>query len=311
MRRLALPFAGVLAAALAALSIARTHPRWDKTLPPAPPPTSEFPNRVAAVGLVEASTENISVGTPLGGVVTRVFVAVGQTAERGEPLFALDSRHLRADLSAKTAALAVARARTEVARARLEDLSRQLEFVERITDRRAVSAEEVSRRRSAVETARMELEEANALVGAAESLVHCVEVEIERNTVRAPLQAEVLQVKIRAGEFAPAGPASPPLVLLGKSKPLHVRVDVDEHEAWRVRAGAAAVGHVRGNSRITTPLAFVRFEPLVVPKRSLTGDTTERVDTRVLQVIYRVERDDLPLYVGQQLDVFIEAGEAP
>ena len=45
----------------------------------------------------------------------------------------------------------------------------------------------------------------------------------------------------------------------------------------------------------------------MVPKRSLTGDSTERVDTRVLQVIYRVERDDLPLFVGQQLDVFIDA----
>ena len=55
------------------------------------------------------------------------------------------------------------------------------------------------------------------------------------------------------------------------------------------------------------PCSFVRFEPFVVPKRSLTGDSTERVDTRVLQVIYRVERDDLPLFVGQQLDVFIEA----
>ena len=58
---------------------------------------------------------------------------------------------------------------------------------------------------------------------------------------------------------------------------------------------------------MTTPLRFVRFEPFVVPKRSLTGDSTERVDTRVLQVIYRVERDDLPLFVGQQVDVFIDA----
>jgi len=33
-----------------------------------------------------------------------------------------------------------------------------------------------------------------------------------------------------------------------------------------------------------------------------------RVDTRVLQVIYLVERADLPLFVGQQMDVFIEAG---
>ena len=55
--------------------------------------------------------------------------------------------------------------------------------------------------------------------------------------------------------------------------------------------------------------SFVRFEPFVVPKKSLTGDSTERVDTRVLQVIYKVEQDDLPLFVGEQLDVFIDAGQ--
>jgi hypothetical protein len=134
-----------------------------------------------------------------------------------------------------------------------------------------------------------------------------VETEIERSTVRAPLDAAVLQVKLRVGEFAPAGPTSTPLIVLGRVKPLHVRVDVDEQEAWRVCGGAPATGHIRGNTQVKTPLAFVRFEPYVTPKKSLTGDNTERVDTRVLQVIYRVESDDVPLYVGQQLDVFIEA----
>jgi len=126
--------------------------------------------------------------------------------------------------------------------------------------------------------------------------------------VRSPIDAEVLQVKLRVGEFAAAAPGTQPLIVLGRSKPLHVRVDVDEHEGWRVHAGATAVGRLRGNADLKTPLVFVRFEPFVVPKRSLTGDSTERVDTRVLQVIYRVERDDLPLFVGEQLDVFVDAG---
>jgi multidrug efflux pump subunit AcrA (membrane-fusion protein) len=257
--------------------------------------------------LIEASTENISVGTALAGVVSNVFVEVGEAVDSGDPLFAIDTRHLRAEREVKKQALAVARARAEVARARLDDLRRQLEFVVNVKDPRAVATEEVSRRQSAVKTAETELEEARARVSAAASELEAVEVEIERSTIRAPLDAEVLQVKIRVGEFAAAGPTPSPLILLGRSKPLHVRVDVDEHEAWRVSAGAPAMGHVRGNSRLKTPLAFVRFEPFVVPKKSLTGDSSERVDTRVFQVIYRVEREELPLYVGQQLDVFIEA----
>jgi HlyD family secretion protein len=51
----------------------------------------------------------------------------------------------------------------------------------------------------------------------------------------------------------------------------------------------------------------VRFEPYVVPKMSLTGDSTERVDTRVLQVIYSFERGNLPIYIGQQMDIYIDA----
>jgi hypothetical protein len=44
----------------------------------------------------------------------------------------------------------------------------------------------------------------------------------------------------------------------------------------------------------------------VIPKKSLTGDSTERVDTRVLQALYSFDRKQLPFYIGQQMDVFIE-----
>jgi len=307
MKRFILPAIGVLAAVWSAYSVVRTQPHRTPTDPPAPPAVSDFADTVAAVGLIEASTENIWVGTPLGGVVEQVFVTAGQTVRRGEPLFALDTRQLRAELAVRERAVGVAQARVRVAEARVDDLQRQLEFVEQVKDKRAISAEESTRRRSAVETARAELDEVRSEITAAESQVRSVRVDLDRSVVRAPLDAEVLQVKVRVGEFAPAAATANPLILLGRSKPLHVRVDVDENEAWRVQQGAPAVGHVRGNADLKAPLQFVRFEPFVVPKRSLTGDSTERVDTRVLQVIYRVERDDVSLFVGQQLDVFIDA----
>jgi multidrug efflux pump subunit AcrA (membrane-fusion protein) len=307
MKRFILPAIGMLAAVWATYSVARTQPHRAPTDPPAAPAVSDFNDTVAAVGLIEASTENIWVGTPLAGVVERVFVTAGQSVRSGEPLFELDTRQVRAELSVRQQAVAVARARVRVAEARIADLQRQLEFAEQVKDKRAISAEELTRRRSAVETASAELDEVRSEIAAAESHVQSVQVDLERSTVRAPLAAEVLQVKVRVGEFAPAAATANPLILLGRSKPLHVRVDVDEHEAWRVREGAHAIGHVRGNAELKAPLTFVRFEPFVVPKRSLTGDSTERVDTRVLQVIYRVERDEVPLFVGQQLDVFIDA----
>jgi HlyD family secretion protein len=82
---------------------------------------------------------------------------------------------------------------------------------------------------------------------------------------------------------------------------------VDENEASRVRPGARAEASVRGNPELKTPLHFEYIEPYVIPKKSLTGESTERVDTRVLQVIYSFHRGDFPVYVGQQMDVFIDS----
>jgi hypothetical protein len=121
------------------------------------------------------------------------------------------------------------------------------------------------------------------------------------------MDAQVLQVKIRVGEYAQTGPLATPLMLLGDVDKLYVRVDIDENDAWRVRTDVPAMAFVRGNAQLKTPLKFVRVEPYVIPKRSLTGDSTERVDTRVLQVIYSFPRGALPVYVGQQMDVFLES----
>src|SRR5262249_20895840 len=134
-----------------------------------------------------------------------------------------------------------------------------------------------------------------------------LKIEIERRTVRAPVTGGILQIKARLGEFAQGGVLATPLMLLGDTKFLHVRADIDENDAWRGHAGAPALAFVRGNPDLNAPLQFERFEPYVIPKVSLTGQSTERTDTRVLQVIYSFDPAALPVYVGQQVDVFIEA----
>ena len=128
--------------------------------------------------------------------------------------------------------------------------------------------------------------------------------EAAATLIRAPLAGTVLRLDVRVGEYAQPGPRA--LLVLGNVETLHVRVDVDEQDAHRVRAGAPAVASPRGDPGQTFRLAFVGIEPLVVPKRNLTGDNLERVDTRVLQVLYKVT-DPSALHVGQQVDVQIEA----
>ncbi len=310
MKKTILPIIALAALTFGVISVVQSQPKHEASLPSSPPPASPYAHAVAAEGLVESSSENISIGTPLSDVVTEVAVTVGQAVKAGDPLFKLDDRQLQADLVARQADLSVAKSQVKVNSALFDDVKRQLNFAETLADKRAMSSEELAKRQYAVEAAQARVDAAKAQVDAAAAQVKMIETHIERSTVRAPTDGEVLQVKIHAGEFATAGVTATPLILLGRLKPLHVRVDVDEHEAWRVNQAGKAIATVRGNANLKTPLSFVRFEPFVVPKKSLTGDSTERVDTRVLQVLYRVEDDTLPLFVGQQMDVFIEAASA-
>jgi len=306
MKRLILPLLALIAVGYASMSIVKNQPAFIKSDPPSPPPASVFSHTIAAVGIIEPNSEAVAIGTALDGVVEKVLVQVGESTKQGDPLFQLDARHLHAELGVRQATLESARARVKTAESVRSDAIDQLDRAQKLGGGSVISTDELMRRKFSLQAADAKLGEAQAEVAASEAQVRATETEIDRSIVRAPMDAEVLQLKVRVGEFAPAGQTTQPMLVIGRLRPLHVRVDVDEHEGWRVRAAARAMAHVRGNADLQTPLKFVRIEPMVVPKRSLSGDNTERVDTRVLQVIYEIADENLRLYVGQQMDIFID-----
>jgi HlyD family secretion protein len=151
--------------------------------------------------------------------------------------------------------------------------------------------------------------EAQALLKEAQASRQRAAITLDKSVVRAPIDATVLKVNIHPGEYAQPGVLTTPLLTLGALDQLHLRVEVDQEDAWRIAAGAPAIALVRGNPSLRTPLKFVRFEPMVVPKHSLSG-TDDRVDTRVLEAIYSFDPSRFPARVGQELDVFIAAPSA-
>jgi multidrug resistance efflux pump len=347
MRKLILPLLSTTMLAAAVFHTARSGRESSGSAPPAPPPQSPFARAVAGTGLVEARTENIGLGSALAGLVQEVFVPadrVGVRVTAGTPLFRVDDRRLRAERKFAAASLEAARAelakldalprpeevpvsaaKVGAARARRALLADQFERARQLLARRAIAQEEYRQRQLALEEARQQLARAEAehallragawkrdkaiaraAVARAQARLAQIDVDLERTVVRAPVDGAVLQVNVRPGEYV-AAPAPEPLVVLGDLRHLHVRVDVDGDDVPRFRPGAAARAYVRGDSRVEVPLTFVRVEPYLVPKKSLTGEGTERVDTRVLRVIYALPRGTRGVYVGQQLDVFIAA----
>jgi len=307
-----LPAIAVLGLSVAVIVAILGERKTPPAQPVAQPAQAPFKSYIGGAGLVEASSNNVNIGTGLAGIVKTVFVKVGQTVATGTPLFQIDDRELQAELLLKQANLTKSRAAVDEAKAVLVDTSSQYALVRDVTgNERAVSLDDVQKRRNAELLAKAKLESAKAAVIASEADVKSTLSNIDRLTVRAPIDGQVMQVNIRPGEFAQAGVLTTPLMMMGNLDLLYVRVNIDENDAWRFKPQTAAVASMRGNRDLKTPLAFVRVEPYVTPKQSLTGSSTERVDTRVLQVLYSFKQSDLPAYVGQQMDVFIETPEVP
>ncbi|MCX6990513.1 MAG: efflux RND transporter periplasmic adaptor subunit [Chlamydiae bacterium] len=267
-----------------------------------PPSTSPYKNAVYGSGMIEASTENIAIGTPFIEPLTNIYVVEGDMVKKGDPLLKLDTRLLEAECETASAQLSAAIIN-------FENLQNQYSFYERLTDRNAVSEQAYS-------VAYYGMREAEEQVRVAEAQLGQILTNIERSTVRAPVDGQILQVNAHIGEIYPTTSYNTTksyvslqtsLILMGAVAPMQMRIDIDEEDSWRFIKGSRATAFVRGNSRINFPMEFLRIEPYIIPKTSFTGETIERIDTRVFQVLYRFERKDLPVYPGQLLDVYIEA----
>lgn len=290
--RAALPIAAAGAIGFALLTVQRPEPAIGAPAVPPPSPSASMESAVAAVGLIEPQSETIAVAAEVSGVVRSVHVRPGDRVEAGAPLFELDRR-------STLAALEAARATLRVAEVEAKDAEARRGLFSNAGGEQAFSQDQLDRVAFASERA-----QANLAVARAE--VRRLETELSRLVVRAPIGGEILRVDVRPGEFAAAGPSAEPLIAMGDTRRLHVRVQIDEEDIGRIGQGAAAEGSLRGEASRKVPLTFVRFEPQALPKRNLTGGA-ERVDTRVVEAVYSFDPAALPAFVGQQMDVFVAA----
>ena len=138
---------------------------------------------------------------------------------------------------------------------------------------------------------------------------------LEKYAVRAPMDGVVMSVNTAMGGYvSPQGTydaytrANVPLVTMsaGQNK-LAVRVYVDEILVHRLPPGTVqARMFVRGTD-VSVPLEFVRVQPYVSPKIQLSDQRAERVDVRVLPLLFRFKQPDkLAVYPGQLVDVYLQ-----
>ena len=134
-------------------------------------------------------------------------------------------------------------------------------------------------------------------------------------TITAPVDGIVLSLEATVGSYVSSQGAyntytegfGPPVVMGASREQLEVRCYIDEILVHRLPESSKMTGKmfIQGTD-ICIPLTFERLQPYVSPKIELSNEREERVDVRVLPLIFRFEKPkDLNLFPGQLVDVYV------
>jgi len=262
-----------------------------------PLPSMQLPynNFIAATGVVEATSKNIYVGSLMRGIVKKVYVQSGDSIQKGELLFEIDDAQKRVRIP-------VLQAQIVNAQSKLKSAKHQLELLK---DMKKLSSSMVTNEKytKGVDN----YNEAKTFYELSKAKLKALQNELKFYKVYAPIDGKILQSNITLGSSFNTNTKA---LIIGSDK-LNVKVNINEFDSSKLVTTAKAMASVRGNAKEQIALKYKYTIPFIVPKKNLTGLSTEQTDTRVLQVVYEIQnRADFPLYVGEMLDVFIETSKA-
>jgi HlyD family secretion protein len=292
---------------------------------------------VSGNGIIEPATREVKLAGEVPGLVAAVLVEEGQFVEAGAPLIQLVAEVQQASVAAAEAEVEGARAQlnravrgprsSEVAELSAQSSSSRAaalqagDLMERnrpLFEQGVVTAEEFDRLKRTSEQAAASADAADARLKtlragtraediaasraqlkAAEARLQSAQVELARRTVRAPSAGELLQIKIRPGEYYQPGGAEP-LAILGDTRTLRVRLDVDERDIAKLKPGQRAQIQASAFPGQLFEGRVVLIGRRMGRKNVRTDDPVERVDTKILEVVIELDAPG-PLLVGLQV----------
>ncbi|MFN3862069.1 MAG: efflux RND transporter periplasmic adaptor subunit [Roseateles sp.] len=200
-----------------------------------PPPVSVAPATQREIQEFEEFTarleapDTVDVRARVAGTVEAVRFKEGQFVRKGEPLFTIDSRALRAEVARVEAQVAALKTQAELARA-------ELARAERLVSVNAVSQQEIDQLRAALRSA-----EANQK-GAEAALVQA-RLNVEYANVTAPVSGRTSRANVTPGNLVGVG--DPVLTTLVSNDKVYAYFDASEAAYLRymraAKPGAVAV----------------------------------------------------------------------
>lgn len=252
-----------------------------------------FNSFVAATGIVESKSKNIIIGSLMSGIIKQIYIHNAQKIKKGNLLFTLDDSVIQNKI-------AMLKVQKSILVAKMQATKNQFELIKEFQhlSYHMITSAKFQSKQDNYKIAQVTLK-------ALDKKLKILKQNKEFYKVYAPIDGVVLSSKLTIGEYFDKNDFGN-LLIIGSDK-LNLNVSVNEYDIWKFEKKSPAIAFVRGHPKLKINLKYLYVIPYVVPKITLIGRSTERTDTKVLHVVYELPKKvSFPLYVGQQLDVFIK-----
>lgn len=279
-----------------------------KPQPPIAVSYNPYKAGVYATGIIESfqiNGSNINVYPEVAGRVTDIYVKDGERLKKNDPILAIDDSVQR-ELVAKD------QASIRYAQASLVNVEQQLEKIKKSysINPKSISKNILDNAINAVNIAKENLNVAVAQYKSDKALW-------DKYIVKSPIDGVILRMVSATGDYVSSLGSYDnytqrmlPTVQMGVITPyMQVRCYVDEILIPKLPnpEKLSATMFIRGLDNRSVPLEFINIQPFTIPNIQLSDERTQRVDVRVLPIIFKFTKPtDINIYPGQLVDIYIK-----
>ena len=250
---------------------------------------------IVAPALIDSLNDITHIPALQSGVLKELNVVAGQTVVKGQALFSLDSDLVENNVNIQRIMLEQAQNQLSIQQQKIIHNKAQLARLSSL-DQRAISQSDLQNKQYEVNMETIQLTQAKRQLALAAANLKQAKLIWHQYTTVAPKNGIILQVNAHVNEFVGS---SQPVLLLGDSHKVMVRVSLDERDIIRFHPTMPAFLTSNENKKLKIPITFLRLNQYIV--------TQERLNfSRVQEAIYYFNRKDHPnIIAGQQLDANI------
>lgn len=279
----------------------------------APISRGDIVNMVVTTGKVKA-VGTVEVGSQISGQIASIYVDFNSEVKKGQLLAEIDPRTYEGRVKQSEAQLEIAKANVlqqeaNLARAIADqaEAQRQLERQERLGASSYISESDIDRLKTAlaaanaqVTIARAQVANAKASVVQAEASLFQARIDLERCSIRSPVDGIVINRIVEEGQTVAASMSAPVLFTIAQDmRQMQVEASVDEADIGRVQPGQPATFTVEA-------FPDKRFRGTVTQVRKAA---TEELNVVTYTVIISADNRDASLLPGMTATVEVITGE--